>query len=242
MATIIQRPLRRSRIFTFYPVKNLPSLASLDGAFQLQNSYIFLLIRLDAIVSLPGSPPEGQNREEQGDSMKEEGKGWENKKNKINGVPRVFTCELEQSGVFIALWCELPIWSLSGWEASGAGRDGQTTAVVKRLQYGDGNALARKGMCNGSDRNIRIHDTCSVCQSSVLLLLRGVPLYVYPLLITANPLPTSFASSWDDASWIFWGFFGRRCLVQNETKNLDDPTSTKWWLDMSATSTNKYWL
>jgi len=53
-----QRPLRGSRISTFYPVKNLPSLASLDSAFQLQE-YISLLIRLDvhdvsAIVSLPG--------------------------------------------------------------------------------------------------------------------------------------------------------------------------------------------
>ena len=54
MAAIIQRPLRRSRISTFYPVKNLPSLASLDGAFQLWE-YILLLIRLDAI----GPPPEG---------------------------------------------------------------------------------------------------------------------------------------------------------------------------------------
>jgi hypothetical protein len=53
-----QRPLRGSRISSFYPVKNLPSLASLDSAFQLQE-YISLLIRLDvhdvaAIVSVPG--------------------------------------------------------------------------------------------------------------------------------------------------------------------------------------------
>ena len=53
-----QRPLRGSRISTFYPVKNLPSLASLDSAFQLQE-YISLLIRLDVhdvatIVSIPG--------------------------------------------------------------------------------------------------------------------------------------------------------------------------------------------
>ena len=60
MTAIIQRPLRGSRISTFYPVKNLPLLASLDSAFQLQE-YISLLIRLDvhdvnAIVSLPGNP------------------------------------------------------------------------------------------------------------------------------------------------------------------------------------------
>ena len=58
--TIIQRPLRGSRISTFYPIKSLPSLASLDSAFQLQE-YISLLIRLDvhdvnSIVSLPGNP------------------------------------------------------------------------------------------------------------------------------------------------------------------------------------------
>ncbi|KAG6837090.1 hypothetical protein H0H93_014982 [Arthromyces matolae] len=56
--TLPQRPLRGSRISTFYPVKSLPSLASLDSAFQLQE-YISLLIRLDVhdvetIVSLPG--------------------------------------------------------------------------------------------------------------------------------------------------------------------------------------------
>jgi hypothetical protein len=60
MTTIIQRPLRGSRISTFYPIKSLPSLASLDSAFQLQE-YISLLIRLDvhdvnSIVSLPGNP------------------------------------------------------------------------------------------------------------------------------------------------------------------------------------------
>lgn len=58
-AQTIQRPLRGSRISTFYPIKNLPSLSSLDSAFQLQE-YISLLIRLDvhdvdAIVSLPGT-------------------------------------------------------------------------------------------------------------------------------------------------------------------------------------------
>lgn len=58
VSVVQQRPLRGSRISTFYPVKNLPSLASLDSAFQLQE-YISLLIRLDVhdvdtIVSVPG--------------------------------------------------------------------------------------------------------------------------------------------------------------------------------------------
>lgn len=58
MTVVINRPLRGSRISTFYPVKQLPSLASLDSAFQLQE-YISLLIRLDihdveAITSVPG--------------------------------------------------------------------------------------------------------------------------------------------------------------------------------------------
>jgi hypothetical protein len=60
MTAVIQRPLRGSRISSFYPIKSLPSLASLDSAFQLQE-YISLLIRLDvhdvnSIVSLPGNP------------------------------------------------------------------------------------------------------------------------------------------------------------------------------------------
>lgn len=57
-----QRPLKGSRLSTFYPVKSLPSLASLDSAFQLQE-YISLLIRLDVhdvekIVSIPGKSDE----------------------------------------------------------------------------------------------------------------------------------------------------------------------------------------
>ncbi|KAI0659264.1 hypothetical protein C8Q70DRAFT_1054109 [Cubamyces menziesii] len=58
MAVAIQRPLKGSRISSFYPVKSLPPLSSLDSAFQLQE-YISLLIRLDVhnverIVSIPG--------------------------------------------------------------------------------------------------------------------------------------------------------------------------------------------
>ncbi|KAF8804900.1 Mob1/phocein [Phlegmacium glaucopus] len=69
MTAIIQRPLRGSRISSFYPVKNLPSLASLDSAFQLQE-YISLLIRLDVhdvntIVSLPGNPSSAKDKEKE---------------------------------------------------------------------------------------------------------------------------------------------------------------------------------
>ncbi len=58
MTALIQRPLRGSRISSFYPIKSLPPLASLDSAFQLQE-YISLLIRLDVhdvdhIVAIPG--------------------------------------------------------------------------------------------------------------------------------------------------------------------------------------------
>ncbi|KAI6045331.1 Mob1/phocein [Pisolithus marmoratus] len=57
-AVAVQRPYRGSRVSTFYPVKSVPPLSSLDSAFQLQE-YISLLIRLDVhdvdtIVSLPG--------------------------------------------------------------------------------------------------------------------------------------------------------------------------------------------
>jgi hypothetical protein len=59
MATAIQRPLKGSRISTFYPVKNLPPLSTLDSAFQLQE-FISLTIRsnihdVQAIVSIPDS-------------------------------------------------------------------------------------------------------------------------------------------------------------------------------------------
>ncbi|KAJ7637303.1 mps one binder kinase activator-like 4 [Mycena polygramma] len=65
---LVQRPLRGSRISTFYPVKTLPSLSSLDSAFQLQE-YISLLIRLDvhdvdAIVSIPGRGKQKEKEKE----------------------------------------------------------------------------------------------------------------------------------------------------------------------------------
>jgi len=76
-----QRPLRGSRISTFYPIKSLPSLSSLDSAFQLQE-YISLLIRLnvhdvEAIVSLPGKPTDKEN---QTDPDQESLEGTDNKK------------------------------------------------------------------------------------------------------------------------------------------------------------------
>ena len=63
MSAIVQRPFRGARISSFYPVKTLPSLASLDSAFQLQE-YISLIIRLDVhdverIVNLPEKSKNG---------------------------------------------------------------------------------------------------------------------------------------------------------------------------------------
>lgn len=64
----IPRPLRGSRIDVFYPVKeeNVPSLSSLDSAFQLQE-YISLVIRLDVhdvdrIVSIPAKTEEADSK------------------------------------------------------------------------------------------------------------------------------------------------------------------------------------
>ena len=59
MANAVQRPLKGSRISTFYPIKTLPALSTLDSAFQLQE-FISLTIRLNihdvsAIISTPGS-------------------------------------------------------------------------------------------------------------------------------------------------------------------------------------------
>jgi hypothetical protein len=76
--TIIQRPLKGSRLSSFYPVKSLPSLSSLDSAFQLQE-YISLLIRLDVhdvqrIVSLPGKLVDTQDTNTPLDALKNEEK------------------------------------------------------------------------------------------------------------------------------------------------------------------------
>lgn len=74
MAILQQRPTKGARISTFYPVKTVPPLASLDSAFQLQE-YISLLIRQDPhdverIVSIPGRRS-GKEREGS-DDMREE--------------------------------------------------------------------------------------------------------------------------------------------------------------------------
>ncbi|KAH8097067.1 Mob1/phocein [Cristinia sonorae] len=80
---MVQRPLKGSRISSFYPVKTLPSLASLDSAFQLQE-YISLLIRLDVhdvetIVSLPGKPSgDRQNSEEDKENLRDADKDARN--------------------------------------------------------------------------------------------------------------------------------------------------------------------
>ena len=86
MSVQIQRPLRGSRISSFYPIKNLPSLASLDSAFQLQE-YISLLIRLDvhdvnAIVSLPGKEKDKDREKDTGKEKhpEDDGTGAEDEK------------------------------------------------------------------------------------------------------------------------------------------------------------------
>ena len=79
--TIVQRPLKGSRLSSFYPIKSLPSLSSLDSAFQLQE-YISLLIRLDVhdvqrIVSLPGKPANNQDTGTPFEELKNEDKDSE---------------------------------------------------------------------------------------------------------------------------------------------------------------------
>ena len=93
MAIVIQRPLRGSRISSFYPVKNLPSLSSLDSAFQLQE-YISLLIRLDVhdvdtIVSVPGKTngkEKNENENESGEELKGEEKEAEKEKERKSDI------------------------------------------------------------------------------------------------------------------------------------------------------------
>lgn len=77
----IQRPLRGSRISSFYPVKSLPALSSLDSAFQLQE-YISLLTRLDVhdietITTPPGPHKEAKDMEGVASSEKGEQGGME---------------------------------------------------------------------------------------------------------------------------------------------------------------------
>ncbi|KAG7448373.1 Mob1/phocein [Guyanagaster necrorhizus] len=77
MTALVQRPLRGSRISSFYPVKTLPTLASLDSAFQLQE-YISLLIRLDvhdvdSIVAVPGKIGSKEQSDEESKSEDKDG-------------------------------------------------------------------------------------------------------------------------------------------------------------------------
>jgi hypothetical protein len=74
--TIIQRPVKGARISSFYPVHELPPIASLDSAFQLQE-YISLLIRsnvhdVETIVSIPGKS-DSYERDSSDNSEKEPG-------------------------------------------------------------------------------------------------------------------------------------------------------------------------
>ena len=81
MATAIQRPLKGSRISTFYPIKSVPALSTLDSAFQLQE-FISLTIRSDihdvsAIISVPDSRnnPEGGSPDESSAALTEDPDG-----------------------------------------------------------------------------------------------------------------------------------------------------------------------
>ncbi|KIJ06401.1 hypothetical protein PAXINDRAFT_182696, partial [Paxillus involutus ATCC 200175] len=79
MATpAVQRPYRGSRVSSFYSVKSLPPLSSLDSAFQLQE-YISLLIRLDAhdvdtIIALPEKSSSKESDERPLDSPENDSK------------------------------------------------------------------------------------------------------------------------------------------------------------------------
>lgn len=95
MATaVVQRPYRGLRVSSFYPVKSIPPLSSLDSAFQLQE-YISLLIRLDvhdvdAIVSLPGKASQKDPDENVSDVSQNETKPTEDaeRKNETSTVDR----------------------------------------------------------------------------------------------------------------------------------------------------------
>ena len=80
MANAVQRPLKGSRISTFYPVKTLPALSTLDSAFQLQE-FISLTIRLNihdvsAIISVPDSRTNAEGGSEDSNTgINDEGDG-----------------------------------------------------------------------------------------------------------------------------------------------------------------------
>ena len=88
MASTVQRPLKGSRISTFYPVKTLPALSSLDSAFQLQE-FISLTIRLNihdvsAIISTPGSRTSAEGDSDDGNLVtSDEGDGEKDAKSEF---------------------------------------------------------------------------------------------------------------------------------------------------------------
>ncbi|CAL1709100.1 unnamed protein product [Somion occarium] len=96
MVALLQRPLKGSRISSFYPVKSVPPLSSLDSAFQLQE-YISLLIRADVhdvetIVSLPGGKS-GERREGSDGSNGSEGDSDKDGRNDVPVDPACWVYE-----------------------------------------------------------------------------------------------------------------------------------------------------
>jgi hypothetical protein len=88
MANAVQRPLKGSRISTFYPVKSLPPLSTLDSAFQLQE-FISLTIRLNihdvsAIISIPDSRSNAEGCSDDSNlAMNDESDGDRDPKNEV---------------------------------------------------------------------------------------------------------------------------------------------------------------
>ncbi|PFH45836.1 hypothetical protein AMATHDRAFT_108796, partial [Amanita thiersii Skay4041] len=93
MTAVIQRPLRGSRVSSFYPVKALPSLSSLDSAFQLQE-YISLLIRhnvhdVEKIIALPdkqNGKEKEKEKEGEGSTQGEKSEEKDAEKNKSDAT------------------------------------------------------------------------------------------------------------------------------------------------------------
>ncbi|PCH44936.1 hypothetical protein WOLCODRAFT_27153 [Wolfiporia cocos MD-104 SS10] len=86
----IQRPLKGSRISSFYPIKELPPLSALDSAFQLQE-YISLLIRkdvhdVDSIVSIPGKGKEREGSEGEHRAKESDGESARDKEAAEGGI------------------------------------------------------------------------------------------------------------------------------------------------------------
>jgi hypothetical protein len=123
MAVVVQRPLRGSRISSFYPVKSLPSLSSLDSAFQLQE-YISLLIRLDVhdvntIVSVPGRTNDKEkNENDTGEELKGEEKETEKERRSEIAVDEA--CWIYEQLRYVAIELKQGMRHLQHFQASGA--------------------------------------------------------------------------------------------------------------------------